>query len=67
MERYFNDAYCLALIPLPNRTIVTNVDYFVVGGALRFAQQHNRTNVFLNQEFEVGTNLLVKVHLLTPR
>ena len=32
-------------------------------GALRFVRRHARANVFRNQHFEVGMNLLVEVYL----
>jgi hypothetical protein len=36
-------------------------------GPLRFLRRHTRTNVFLYQHFEVGTNLLVEVNLHATR
>jgi hypothetical protein len=35
--------------------------------ASRFVRRHARANVFLDQHFEVGTNLLVEVYLHTTR
>jgi hypothetical protein len=32
-------------------------------GAFRFVRRHARANVFRNQHFEVGMNLLVEVYL----